>query len=85
LKRHMNSIHSDKRREWFYVIEHNNKGLKITSSGFSCSATGCGKGFSRRDNMRQHMNIHRPEDFPPGTYHPATKRPRVPRGSSCDL
>ena len=66
LKRHVRSIHTNEKRAYLSLLRLSHV---LTSSSIcsahKCPHKNCGKDFSRHDNLRQHMRVHRNE--PPDT------------------
>lgn len=57
LKRHVRSIHTNEKRENIFLSRPSF--LTSLLVAHKCPHPGCGKGFSRHDNLGQHMKVHK--------------------------
>lgn len=71
LKRHVRSIHTHEKREYAVRSRRGLDGLTDRSLSLcflhpahKCPYPGCGKDFSRHDNLGQHMRVHKGFSMP---------------------
>ena len=64
MKRHVRSIHTDVKREFFLPIlaSRRSVALKRIDAAFACPWPSCMKMFNRHDNLNQHLRVHRTSD-----------------------
>ena len=64
LKRHVRSIHTNEKRECLHTCSFffpfaSLLTLSLSFAAHKCPVEGCGKDFSRHDNLGQHMRVHK--------------------------